>query len=151
MEIRERRRLPYSPESLCSLVGDVKSYAAFIPWVQEVRVSGDPLTQGDWEGLAQVRVGWRHLREKFATHVRSAPSRGEVQVRLADGPFRFLTNDWTFTPDGAGGSVVEFTINFEFKNPLLNGLVQLNKEIVVARLMAAFEREAARRFAPRVS
>jgi coenzyme Q-binding protein COQ10 len=140
--------MPYPPEALCALVGDVRAYPSFIPYLQDVRVDGDLATSADWEGVAHVKVGWKHLRETFATHVRSAPSRGEVNVRLASGPFRFLTNEWRFTADGEGGSLVDFRINFAFKNAVLNSLVSMNKDIVVARLMAAFEQEAARRFAP---
>ena len=130
------------------MVGDVKAYPSFIPWILDMKVSGERETAGVREGVAHVLVGWKAIRERFSTRVRSAPAAGEVDVTLVSGPFRKLENRWRFQPDGAGGSLVRFWIAYEFKNPVLNSLAKANREKVVARIMAAFEAEATRRCVP---
>lgn len=146
--IEAERRLPYAPEKLCALVGDVRAYPSFIPWVLDMKVSGEREHGGVREAVAHVLVGWKSLRERFSTRVRSAPEAGEVDVTLVSGPFRRLENRWRFASDGEGGSVVRFWIAYEFKNPLLNSLVKVNRDRAADRIMAAFEQEATRRFAP---
>lgn len=145
--IEAQRRFPYSPDDLCRLVGDVTSYPRFIPWVKTLSVeSAAERPGGGWEGLARAVVGWRSVTERFATYVRCAPERGEVEVRLAEGPFKSLENHWTFQPAPGGGSFVHFRIAYEFKNPILQALASVNRRIAADRIIAAFEAEAQRRF-----
>jgi coenzyme Q-binding protein COQ10 len=139
------RRLPYAPEALCAMVGDVRAYPDFIPWIEDLKVTGETEQGGVRECVAHVRVGWKHIKERFSTKVRCASAMGEVDVTLVSGPFRALRNEWRFTSDGADGAIVRFRIAYDFKNPILNGLVIANRDKVVARIMSAFEAEAARR------
>jgi coenzyme Q-binding protein COQ10 len=143
--LEAQRHLPYPPEALCAMVGDVRAYPDFIPWIEDLKVTGETELSGVREAVAHVRIGWKHLKERFSTKVRCAPAAGEVDVSLVSGPFRTLRNEWRFASDGVGGSMVRFLIAYDFKNPILNALVVANREKVVARIMAAFEAEAARR------
>lgn len=144
--IETQRRLPYPPKDLCRLVGDVKSYPRFIPWVKSLSVEDEQRIGEGWAGLARAVIGWRSVTERFATHVRCAPETGEVDVRLAEGPFKALENRWTFEAAPGGGAFVHFRIAYEFKNPLLQALATVNRRIAADRIIAAFEAEAERRF-----
>ena len=143
--IETQTRLPYAPADLCALVGDVRTYPDFIPWILDMKVSGEREHAGVREGVAHALVGWRAIRERFTTRVRVKPEAGEVDVSLVSGPFRVLENSWRFASDGAGGTLVRFHVAYEFKNPILNGLVRANREVAARRIMQAFEKEAARR------
>ena len=145
--LEAQRRLPYAPEALCRMVGDVRTYPEFIPWIEDLKVTGEHDEGGVREAIAHVRVGWKSLQERFSTKVRCAPAEGEVDVSLVSGPFRTLRNEWRFKPDGTGGSLVKFWIAYDFKNPILNAIVKANRDKVIERIMAAFEAEAARRCA----
>ncbi len=147
--VETQRRLPYEATDLCRLVGDVRSYPSFIPWVKSLRVVNErPDGGGGWEGLAQAVIGWRAVSERFATHVRCSPQKGEVEVHLAEGPFKSLANRWTFVPAADGGADVRFWIAYEFKNPILQALASVNRTLAADRIISAFEAEAARRFGP---
>lgn len=144
--IEAERRLPYAPHDLCEMVGDIRAYPKFIPWILDLKLSGEREHGGVREAVAHVLIGWRAIRERFSTRVRSAPDEGAVDVTLVAGPFRTLENTWRFQPDGQGGSVVRFHVAYEFKSPMLNGLARANRQKAAAKIMAAFEKEAARRF-----
>jgi coenzyme Q-binding protein COQ10 len=144
--IRVEKRLPYAPSDLCAMVGDVKSYPRFIPWIKSLRVTGESEEGGVARAIAHAVVGWKHITERFSTKVRCAPGEGAVDVSFVDGPFRTLENAWRFEDDGAGGSVVRFALDYDFKGLILNSLVNANKSIVSAKIMEAFEQEAKRRF-----
>jgi coenzyme Q-binding protein COQ10 len=145
--IEAERRLPYAPRDLCEMVGDVRAYPSFIPWILDLKISGEREHGGVREAVAHVLVGWRAIRERFSTRVQCAPDAGEVEVRLVSGPFRTLHNRWRFDPDGKGGAVVRFHIAYEFKSPVLNSLARVNRAKAADRIMQAFEKEAARRCA----
>ncbi len=62
------RTLPYAPGDLCRMVGDVRAYPHFIPYLQNLRVlKEDKREEGGWEGIAEAIVGWKAIRERFTT------------------------------------------------------------------------------------
>jgi len=143
--ISAERVLPHAPADLCRLVGDVREYPKFIPWLQSLRiVTEEPRPEGGWEGVAEAIVGWKAIIERFSTTVRCEPAKGEVDVSLVSGPFHALDNRWRFEPHERGAKV-RFWISYQFKNPVLNAVVAANKDKVAARVLGAFEREAKRR------
>jgi coenzyme Q-binding protein COQ10 len=145
--IEAQRSLPYPAEALCRMVGDVRRYPQFIPWIRSLRLLREqPLEGGGWEGVAEAVVGWKAITERFATKVRSDPARGSVEVDLVSGPFRSLKNHWRFQERSDGGADVAFFIRYEFRNPLLNALVRANQHRAADKIMQAFEAEAQRRF-----
>lgn len=143
--IEKERRLPYAPADLCKLVGDVRAYPRFIPWLQHIDVLQETPRGEGWEGVAEARVGWKGFSERFATKVVCAPERGELDVTLVRGPFKSLINRWRFAPTPEGGALVRFWIAYEFKNPILQGLAAANRTHAAQRILHAFEREAHRR------
>lgn len=134
----ETRRLPYTPEQMFALVADVKRYAEFLPWVTAIRVRSDEETQM----VADMIVGFKGLRETFTSKVeKTRPSR--IHVDYVDGPLKFLRNDWVFQSDGAGGCLVEFAVDFAFKNRVFEMLAGQVFDRALRRMIGAFEERAA--------
>ncbi len=137
------KHLPYAPDQLFELVGDVRRYPEFVPWISGLRTWNERnLGQGIDTLDAEASVGFAGLRERFSTRVRrDAPAR-RIDVSLISGPFRALANRWAFF-EQPGGARVEFDIDFEFKSRLLSGLLQANFHRAVDRLIGCFEDRAA--------
>ncbi|MBL8545161.1 MAG: type II toxin-antitoxin system RatA family toxin [Hyphomonadaceae bacterium] len=143
--IEAERVLPYAPEDLCRLVGDVRVYPEFVPFLTRMRVTKEePREAGGWHGVAEAEVGWQAIKVTFATSVRCEPAKGEVEVALVKGPLHSLANKWWFKPH-ENGAHVRYWIAYEFKNPVLQAAISANKDKLASRIMAAFEREAKRR------
>ena len=139
------RVLPYAPDDLCRLVGDVRVYPQFVPFLQRMRITKEqPREEGGWEGIAEAEVGWQAIKVRFSTTVRCEPAKGEVDVALVRGPLHTLANKWWFKPH-EDGAHVRYWIAYEFKNPVLQGAISANKDKLASRIMVAFEREAKRR------
>lgn len=144
--IEAERVLPYAPEALCRLVGDVRVYPEFVPFLKRMRiVKEEPREAGGWEGVAEADVGWQAIKVTFATSVRCEPAKGEVEVALVKGPLHSLNNKWWFKVHESGGAHVRYWIAYEFKNPVLQAAISANKDKLATRILAAFEREAKRR------
>lgn len=142
-----RKHLPFRPRDLHGLVTDVRRYPEFIPWVQSISLRMEQEDAHGWTGVASALVGWRAFTERFETRVVSRPEAGTVSVRLVQGPFKVLENDWLLQPaPHGGGTALLFRIRYQFKNPVLQAVAGANRELAANRIMAAFIEEARRRF-----
>jgi coenzyme Q-binding protein COQ10 len=135
------RVLPYTPEQLFALVGDVEAYPSFVPWITGMRT-----WNARQDGLvstvdAEAQVGFSFLKEKFATRVRRDAEHLTVDVSLLYGPFKRLSNQWRFTPKG-DETTIEFVIDFAFKSRMLDALLAANLDRAADKLIACFEARA---------
>ena len=134
--------LPYTPDQLFQLVGNVDAYPEFVPWIQSMRTWN---ARSEGEGVsvvdAQAGVGFAFLKEKFSTRVRRDAATRQVDVQLLSGPFKHLANRWRFI-ENDGGTKIEFDIDFEFKSRLLSGMLAANFHHAVDKLMSCFEARA---------
>jgi coenzyme Q-binding protein COQ10 len=137
------KSLPYAPEQLFRLVGDVARYPEFVPWITSMRTWNErTLAEGIDAVDAEAGVGFAFLREKFATRVRRDAHTHQIDVSLLSGPFRKLDNRWRFLDGGHGTTRIDFTIDFQFKSRLLEGVLNANFAHAVDRLMGCFETRA---------
>lgn len=137
------RVLPFTPEQLFRLVGDVEAYPQFVPWIGAMRTwNARHLSEGVDSLDAEASVGFSFLKERFATRVRRDALNKQIDVHLLSGPFRKLTNRWRFIDAGKGCTRVEFDIDFIFKSRLLEALLRANFHTAVEKLMACFEARA---------
>jgi len=136
------RILPYRPDQLFDLVGDVERYPDFLPWVTRLQASA---RRSDGEGVtvldAAAEVGFSIVHERFSTRVRLDEPAQAIDVDLISGPFRRLSNRWRFK-DCPSGVELRFEIDFEFKSRLLEHLLAANFHRAVNRLVGCFEDRA---------
>jgi len=134
----ETRQLPYTPDQMYDLVADVGRYGEFLPWVSAIRVRSD----SDTQMVADMIVGFKGLRETFTSRVeKQRPS--EIHVDYLDGPLKYLHNDWRFRPDGKGGCLVDFSVDFAFKNRVFEMLAGQVFDRALRKMIGAFEERAA--------
>ena len=134
--------LPYTPDQLFALVGDVNAYPDFVPWITSMRTwNARRLGEGVEAVDAEAGVGFSFLKERFSTRVRRDPTNSRIDVSLLSGPFKHLANRWEFYPAEVG-TRVEFDIDFQFKSRLLEALLAANFGRAVDRLMECFEARA---------
>ena len=139
---RLTRVLPYDPDELFKLVGDVESYPQFVPWVSALRTWNRREPEPGVTVLdAEARVGFAIIRETFATRVRRNANDRSIEVGLLYGPFRQLRNHWTFLPT-PGGTRIEFEIDFEFKSRMLDALLAANMSHAAEKVVNCFDARA---------
>jgi coenzyme Q-binding protein COQ10 len=135
--------LPYTPDQLFKLVGDVTQYPDFVPWINAMRTwNARTLSEGVDAVDAEAGVGFSFLKERFSTRVRRDALNRQIDVTLISGPFKKLNNRWRFLDAGHGCTRVEFDIDFAFKSRLLEALLTANFSHAVDKLMTCFEARA---------
>lgn len=136
------RRVAHSPEQMFDLVADVERYPEFLPLctgLTVLRRSTDD--EGREVLLARMSVGYKAVTESFTSRVTLDRTNHKVLVEYVDGPFRYLTNRWTFRPDGKG-TTIEFYINYEFRSRTLGLLMGSMFDKAFRKFAEAFETRA---------
>ncbi|MBF0892143.1 type II toxin-antitoxin system RatA family toxin [Gluconobacter sp. LMG 1744] len=132
----EQRLIAYTPDQLFDLVADVEKYPQFLPWCVKASIR----TQTEQELVADLTIGFGPFRETFTSRVTlERPSR--IRVRYEKGPFRYLNNVWTFSPDPRG-CLVDFFVDFEFKSRLLQNAMGVVFNEGVRLMVSAFIKRA---------
>jgi coenzyme Q-binding protein COQ10 len=141
----ERRVLPYTPQQMFDLVAAIDRYPEFLPWCVAARVTR---REGDvvW---ADMVVGFRLFRERFASRVTIDRPGLTIDVAYDHGPLRHLDNRWRFEPHGEGQCLVDFRVDFSFRSRLLQMAVEALFNEAVRRMVGAFEGRAHALYGPR--
>jgi len=134
----EKRVLPYTWEQLYGLVAEVEKYPEFLPWCLAARIRK---REGNtfWADLV---IGFKMIRERFTSQVKLSPDERRIDVEYTDGPFKYLNNHWIFTPMAENRCEIDFYVDFEFKNRMLQGLMTVLFDEAVRRMVNAFEARA---------
>lgn len=137
----ETRLLPYAPQQMYDLVADVGRYPEFLPWTAGARIR-EVIDHGDHEVmLADLVISFKVFRERFGSKVTLWPQARRIDTEYLDGPFKYLESRWQFEPDDEG-CAVSFSVDFEFRNRLLQGAAGMFFNEAMQRIVGAFETRA---------
>jgi len=136
------RNVAHSPANMFALVADVEKYPEFLPLCEALTVRSRREREGRTMLVADMTVGYKAIRETFTSQVHLRPDELAIDVKYIDGPFRYLNNEWRFEPDGKGGSMVNFFIDYEFKSRVLGALMGAMFDRAFRMFTDAFEKRA---------
>lgn len=134
--------VPHTADQMFDLVADVEKYPAFIPWCVALRILEKDVADGQGTMTADMVVAYKVFREKFRSHVILDRENKSIEARYLDGPFRNLENHWRFIDQPEGGSEIDFAIDFEFRNFLLQATAHAVFDKAFARMSEAFVKRA---------
>lgn len=140
---QERRTLPYTAKQMYDLVADVERYPEFLPWCIGARI----FKRFDGEFWADLVIGFKMFRERFTSRVQLEPET-RIDVDYVKGPLKHLHNRWIFEDAGNGHCIIDFEVDFEFKNALFEKLVGALFSDAVHRMVFAFEARARELYQP---
>lgn len=142
----ETRVLPYTATQMYTLVGDVASYPQFLPWCAAARIRSRVPEGAAEVMLADLVISFKVFREKFGSRVTLFEGEKSIDTEYLDGPFKYLKSTWKFK-DVEGGCEVDFFVDFEFKNAILQGVIGVVFNEAMNRIVRAFENRAAELYA----
>jgi len=126
------------------LVLDVERYPEFLPWC----LSCDIIKENEDEKFANLVIGYKVFREWIKCRV-SFQAPHHIRVEYINGPLKYLSNTWDFMDAPDGGCVVDFYVDFEFKNPFFQKLMGVFFNEIVKRMVKAFEDRAQELYGPK--
>ncbi len=137
----DNRVMPYSAEQMYNLVADIESYPKFLPWTAATRIRGRHEEGDAVIEIADIMVSFKVFREKFGTKVTMRATERTIVSEYIDGPFKFLISKWAFR-DVEEGCEVDYNIDFEFKNRILQKTAGVFFTEAQRQIMGAFEKRA---------
>ena len=136
-----KKLIPCSKENLIKMVLDIEKYPEFVPWcingkIYHVNDKGSKI-----EITAGLTIGKSFFNETYKSFVIYDKTFDSIIVTNMDGPLRHLENQWFFKKIGEN-SEIDFHINFELKNKILNLLMTKSFDMGLKKIANAFEKRA---------
>ena len=123
------------------MVLDIEKYPEFVPWC----IEGKILNKKESEDLiifdGDLKVGKSFLNEIFSSQVSYYKEKDKIIVNNLDGPLKHLKNEWIFKEIN-NATQLEFFIDFELKNPILNAIMKKSFELGLNKIAKSFEERA---------
>ena len=136
-----KKKIPCSKKNLIGMVLDIEKYPEFVPWCLDSKIY-NKIDKGDKvEIKADLTIGKSFFRDTYKSFVIYYKSVDTIYVTNIDGPLKHLENKWLFKQDG-NSSEVEFHVDFELKNKILNVLMIKSFDIGLKKIADAFEKRA---------
>ena len=140
-----KKKIPCSKKKLIGMVLDIEKYPEFVPWCLDSKIH-DKTDKGDTiEIKADLTIGKSFFRDTYKSFVIYNKSEDSIHVTNMDGPLKHLENEWFFRQDG-DSSEVEFHVDFELKNKILNVLMIKSFDLGLKKIADAFEKRAIQLF-----
>ena len=140
-----KKKIPCSKKNLIEMVLDIEKYPEFVPWCLDGKIH-DKTDKGDTiEIKADLTIGKSFFRDTYKSFVIYNKSEDSIHVTNIDGPLKHLENEWFFRQDG-DSSEVEFNVDFELKNKILNVLMIKSFDLGLKKIADAFEKRAIQLF-----
>ena len=136
-----KKEIPCSKENLIRMVLDIEKYPEFVPWCLNGKIHSKN-DKGDMiEIVADLTIGKFFFNETYKSFVTYYKSSYSIHVTNIDGPLKHLENKWFFKELG-NNSEVNFHVDFELKNKILNLLMIKSFDIGLKKIADAFEKRA---------
>ena len=135
------KKIPCSKKNLIEMVLDIEKYPEFVPWCLGGKVYTVIDKGNTIEITADLTIGKSFFRETYKSFVIYDKSNDSIQVTNIDGPLKHLENKWFFRQID-DSSELDFHIDFELKNKILNILMIESFDLGLKKIADAFEKRA---------
>ncbi len=136
-----KKIIPCKKDQLIKMVLDIEKYPEFVPWCIEGRTYDKDESKDLITFNGDLKVGKSLLNETFSSHVSYYKEKDKIIVTNLDGPLKYLKNEWSFKEIN-NGTQLEFLIDFELKNPILNSIMKKSFELGLNKIAKSFEERA---------
>ena len=123
------------------MVLDIEKYPDFVPWCLNAKIYNKNDKGDNIEITADLTIGKSFFNETYKSFVIYDKSNDSIRVTNINGPLKHLENKWFFKTIG-NNSEVEFHVDFELKNEVLNILMLKSFHISLKKIVNAFEKRA---------
>jgi len=136
-----KKEIPCSKENLVKMVLDIEKYPEFVPWCLDGKIHNKNIKDNTIEIIADLTIGISFFNQTYKSFVIYDKSLDSIHVTSMEGPLKHLENKWLFKQKGQN-SEIDFHIDFELKNKILNNLMIKSFDKGLRRIAESFEKRA---------
>ena len=135
------KEITCSKENLIEMVLDIEKYPEFVPWCLNGKIHSKSDKGDKIEITADLTIGKKFFNQTYKSLVIYDKSSDLIHVTNIGGPLKHLENKWFFKQKGKN-SEINFHVNFELKNEILNTLMAKSFDIGLKKIADSFEKRA---------
>ena len=136
-----KKIIPCKKNQLIAMVLDIEKYPEFVPWCIEGKMHDKVESEDLIAFNGDLKVGKSFLNETFSSQVSYFKEKDIIIVTNLGGPLKHLKNEWVFKEIN-NATQLEFFIDFELKNPILNAIMKKSFELGLNKIAKSFEERA---------
>jgi coenzyme Q-binding protein COQ10 len=148
------RRVPYTIEQIYEIAGDVSSYKDFLPLVKK-SVVRNRVTHPDgritFEADLTIAYAKLGIQEVLVSRCVADPKTKTVRAESSEGPVKSLLSEWKFVDLGKEGTEIHYTVDYTLKSRSLQFLISGMFDMIMRRIMSAFEARAQKLYGPKAA
>ena len=136
-----KKIIPCKKQQLINMVLDIESYPNFVPWCLKGTIHEKKESKDLIEIRGDLKVGKKFLNETYSSLIVYYKEKDKILVTNNSGPIKHLKNEWIFK-EVNNATQLEFFIDFELKNPILNAIMKRSFELGLNKIAKSFEERA---------
>lgn len=135
--VRRSALVPFSTREMYQLVADIPSYPRFLPWCAGARI----LSRSEDEVVASIDIAYHGLHKTFTTRNLLQQDK-MMELRLLEGPFKYLHGYWQFDALEELASRITLDLEFEGASRLLGFVLEQVFGTIAGEMVDSFHRRA---------
>ena len=136
MKIKKEAIILENIEKVFNIVNRVDLYKNFVPYCVDSRI----ISEENNQMKARLDFNVKGLQTNFTTQ-NTIKNNKVIQMKLVDGPFKYLDGEWKFT-EIDNKTLIELTINYEVQSKILDYTISRSLEKIMGYLVKAFVSES---------
>lgn len=136
-----KKEIPCSKKNLIKMILDIEKYSEFVPWCLNSKIHSKNDNGHKIEIIADLTIGKSFFNDTYKSLVIYNKSTDSIHVTNIEGPLKHLENKWNFKQK-ENGSEVDFYVDFELENKILNILMIKFFNTGLKKIASAFEKRA---------
>ena len=132
----------YSKKDLIELVLRIEDYKFFLPWCINSKILTSNKNKEDLKIIADLEIGFKSFKEIYTSKVFYDNKNSKIEVTSISGNIKKLLNIWEFEIVDKKSCTVNFFIDIELKNPMINIIFSKFFNYGFEKILNSFEQRA---------
>ena len=137
-----KKKFHYPLGLIENLILDIDNYKEFLPWCTNSKIISKKENQSSIEIIAELEIGYSFAKDVYTSHVKYDKKKRKIIVNAIKGPLKTLENIWILNKINENECDIEFFINIELNNMILNKMLDKMFDIGFQKILNSFEKRA---------
>ena len=137
-----KKKFNYSKKDLIKLVLKIEDYKFFLPWCLNSKILSIDKKKKDLKITADLEIGFNSFREVYTSNVVYDSITSKIEVTSISTNIKKLLNIWKFETIDKNSCAVNFYIDIELKNPIINIIFSKFFNYGFEKILSSFEQRA---------
>ena len=137
-----KKKFNYSKKDLIKLVLKIEDYKFFLPWCLNSKILSIDKKKKDLKIIADLEIGFNSFREVYTSNVVYDSITSKIEVTSISTNIKKLLNIWKFETIDKNSCTVNFYIDIELKNPIINIIFSKFFNYGFEKILSSFEQRA---------